>query len=264
MNKEIRVITTMDYLTSHDLTPLRGLAVRVIAPNLGGKLDMSLVNKLFAAQVMPEFVEVDEDQIPFIIGYTFGRVLQSNMPTVLLSTEYKSPVYLPHKNGCVTDDITKAVFSNTELDEKKLIPTVTEENEAVVTAPAPKRSRAGRKPKVQKAVETVAEPVTEVVEEKPVVAEQPTTEVKNASADDVQAQVKKIVEGLNVAPLLKKYNVTEDDFYRIFITSVREAFEVVSFQMQLQVRFNDRTFTDELYKETKKSFDQLKKIVDKI
>ena len=263
----IKVLTTMDYLQSHDFSNLKGQNVKIFITE--PQLDVVVINKLMALQITPEFVTVERSQLPFVLGYTFGRILQSNSPVVVLSDEFVAPAYMEHRNAFVTNDFHN--ISKTQLNKEP----VTASNEDIGVdnvIPAPKKR--GRKPrKALMAAEvntTVKETPQELLQE--VLAEPKQNDifadVEQASSTETTIEdrnkIRALLVPLNVMDLVASSHLSEDEFLTIFIQSVKDAYEYISFEMQLQVHFQNMELAQNIYKLTKKSFDDFKKIVDKI
>lgn len=264
MDKTIKIITTMDYLQTHDLSAFKGATIRILVPESDSTLAITFVNKLFAYQITPEFIPVDPDQLEFTMGYVLGRALQSNGQIILLAKGLKKPEYMAHTNAFVLDDIDQFAAAQKALEKS------TENKDVKEPRRGPGRPRkvdtvvasAENSAEISKSVDT--DEANNVSDQEAVESMAKAKLAKKDTTQDDIAQCKTMLNKLGAMAVVKKYNISEDEFFAIFMQSVKDAYEYVSYEAQLQVRFQNLDFVKEFYKLTKNSFDKFKKVIDKI
>lgn len=279
---KIKILTTPEYLDAHDAYDiLKGEDVQVL---LGyNEFNSETADKFSSHGITPEFILTTGDNIDFLTGYILGCTLQGSCAVIVLTDKvYKIPVFIP-KYCVISNDIASAKAELAKREQKFYETTVVSEqatsqsgeisSTGVVSVdpvtgaevPAqPVKSKRGRKPK-PKIIDPNAEPAPKRKRgrKRKVVLD----DMSDQTADDEvfkavsYDELRKLLTDCGAIEVARRYNIDEARLLDDINYCLNTSYEVVSYKIQLEIRFSNTDFTDEFYAATKRFYDRLKKSV---
>lgn len=236
-----KFVTTVEYIENHNaIKGLAGQPVKILCES--DTMSIDFFQKITAWGIQPEFVKVNKENEDFSIGYILGRLLQSNQQVVVLTDKpFVCPDVLSHSKTYITDDLNKIVG---ELDLH-----------------IAKRDRAGQalaeKAGITSSTDVSSNEVKiETVKRGP---GRPSTKV----SPDVEEIIGKILVDRGVKDILDANGRDFKEAIKFIVYAAKMSFEVVSFEVQLSTKFQDKALAKEIHSKLKPVYDQLKQAIEK-